>query len=133
MTKEFTLQQIERNGSAIQPYEGPPAPRAEVMNCVRDQLLAGASFSLNKNRGIRGRDPFHLFEHRFQGRTIADDLLESALIRQLTTTPDFLQSPHREPPGAHSLVIIGSILQSRSDALEEDLIIEGFGQELYRP
>src|ERR1700676_4277502 len=73
------------------------------MNRVRDQLLAGAGFSLNKNGGIRRRNPFDLFEHRFQSRTIAYDLLESALIRCLITTSEFLESSHREPPGADAL------------------------------
>jgi len=66
VAKKFTFEQIERNGGAIQPHEGTPATRAEVMDRVCDQLLAGAGFSLNKNGGIRWRHPFDLFEHRFR-------------------------------------------------------------------
>src|ERR1700731_2666872 len=47
VAKELAFQQIQRNGSAIQPYEGTSAPRAEVVNRVRDELLAGACFSLD--------------------------------------------------------------------------------------
>src|ERR1700752_2404186 len=75
------------------------------MNRVRDQFLAGAGFSLYKNGGIRGRNPFDLFKHRFQGRTIAYHLLESALIRRSISIPESLDSSHRAPPGANALVI----------------------------
>jgi hypothetical protein len=64
------------------------------MNRVRDQFLASAGFPLYKNGGIRGRNPFDLFEHRFQSWAIANNLLESALIRRLITTPESLESSH---------------------------------------
>jgi hypothetical protein len=57
------------------------------VNRARDQLLAGACFSLDKNSGIRWRHPFNLFEHGFQSRAVAYDLLESALIPVLVTGP----------------------------------------------
>src|SRR5580692_99169 len=75
------------------------------MNRVRDQLLAGAGFSLYKNGGIRRRNPFDLFEHRFQSRTVTYDLLESSLVRRLITTLVSLESSHRDPPGAQVFVI----------------------------
>src|ERR1700680_2067406 len=75
------------------------------MSRVRNQLPCSAGFSLDKNRGIRGRNPFDLFEYRFQSRTIAYHLLEFALIRRLITTTESLESSHREPPGAHALFI----------------------------
>ena len=78
VAKKLAFQQIQRNGSAIQLYERASAPRADVVNRARDQLLAGAGFSLDQHSGIGGRDAFDLFEHRFQSRTVADDLLESA-------------------------------------------------------
>jgi hypothetical protein len=64
------------------------------MDRVRNQLLAGSGLPLYKNGGIRGRNPFDLFEYRFQSRTIANDLLESALVRRLITTPESLESSH---------------------------------------
>ena len=42
---------------------GPPAPRTEIMNGVRDQFLAGAGFPLDKNGGIGRRNSFDVFEH----------------------------------------------------------------------
>jgi hypothetical protein len=94
VAKKLTLQQIQWNGSAIQPYERPSAPRADVVDRVRDELLAGACFSLDQHRRTGGRDPFDLFEHSVQSRTVAYDLLESALIRSLITSPQYLDSCH---------------------------------------
>ena len=46
------------------------------MNRVRNQLLAAACFSLDQHCRTCRRDPFDLFEHRFQSRTVAFDLLD---------------------------------------------------------
>jgi hypothetical protein len=62
-------------------------------------------FSLDKNGGVHRSDPLDLFEHSLQSRTIAYELLESTLIGNLITTPEFFESSHREPPGRYTLVI----------------------------
>src|SRR6266550_242197 len=85
VTKQLTLQKIQRNGSAIQSYKRASGARAEVVNGVRDQLLARPGFSLDKNGRTSRRDPFDLLEHRFQSRAVAYHLLESALIAVLVT------------------------------------------------
>jgi hypothetical protein len=95
VTKKLTFQQIQRNGSAIQPYERPPASRAEVVNCLRDQLLAGACLPLDKDSGISRRHPFDLFKDLFQGNASANDLLESASIMYLVTGPGPSEGFHR--------------------------------------
>src|SRR6202035_558687 len=59
----------------------------------------------DKNGAIRRCDSFDLLEHRFKSGTIADHLLESALVRNLITTPEFLESSHREPPDMYALLI----------------------------
>jgi hypothetical protein len=87
VAKKLTFQQIEWNGSAIQSHERTSAPRTKVVNRVRDELLAGACFSLDQHSGTGGRDPFDLFEHGFEGWAVADDLLESARVRILITSP----------------------------------------------
>src|SRR5258708_38406575 len=71
------------------------------MNRVRDQLLAGAGFSLYKNGGIGWRHSFNLFEHRYQRRTIAYDPLESALVGSLIAAPESVVRSHINS-GAHS-------------------------------
>src|ERR1700745_2541633 len=72
------------------------------MDCVSNQLLASARFPLNKNRGIRRRNPLDLLEHRFESRAVADHQLEFALVRRLLTTTESLESSHRKPPGARN-------------------------------
>src|SRR6516164_1895968 len=63
MTKELALQQIYRNGSAIQLHVWTIVARTAVVNRFRDQLLAGARFSLNQHSGAGGCDPFNLLEN----------------------------------------------------------------------
>src|ERR1700678_1720726 len=61
MTKKFTFQELEGNGSTIHLYERATAPRAGVVNRPRDQFLAGPGFSLDKNRGVGwGHHPHHV-------------------------------------------------------------------------
>src|SRR5438445_11035213 len=72
------------------------------MDCVRNQLFASARFSLDKNRGIRRRNPLDLLEHRFEGRAVADYLLEFALVRRVLSITESLESSHREPPAART-------------------------------
>src|SRR5258708_4750689 len=100
VAKKLTFQQIQRDGSAIQFYEGASAPRAEGVNRAGNQFLSGAGFSLDKNRVIWRPDPFNLFQHRFQSRAATDDLFESTRITVLVTGPKSLESSHRGPPCA---------------------------------
>src|SRR5206468_2002108 len=51
VTKKLAFQQIKWNSSAIQLDEWASAARADVVNRARDQLLAGACFTLNKHGG----------------------------------------------------------------------------------
>jgi len=41
-----------------------------------DEFLASTGLALDQHRRIGGRDDFHLLEHAFERRTLADDLLE---------------------------------------------------------
>src|SRR6266851_7491254 len=101
MPKKLAFQQIEWNGSAIQFNKRASAPRAQIVNRARDQLLAGACFSLYKSGGIRGRDLLNLFEHQFQSGTVAYDLLESARTTVLVGGPESYNSCHGRPPCAN--------------------------------
>jgi len=81
--------------------------RVLIVNSVRDQLLAGAGFSLNKYSGIGWRYSFNLFEHRYKRRTLAYDPLESALVRSLIAASESVVrsdlssriDSHKGPPG----------------------------------
>src|SRR5258708_22954316 len=66
-------------------YAGAFVPVADNVNRARDQLVACACFSLDKNGGIRRRDAFYFFEHRFRSRTVTYNLLESALMTVVVT------------------------------------------------
>src|SRR6266852_7864664 len=107
VAKELAFQQIQWNGSAIQPYEKTSDARADVVDRMGDELLAGTCFTLDQHSRAGRRDAFDLFEHRFQRRTVADDLLESARVRILITSPQYLSSCHREPPGTACTLLVG--------------------------
>ena len=98
------------------------------MNSPRNQLLAGASFSLDENGGIRGGDLFDLIEHGFQSRTLAYDLLESARIAVLFGGPESYNSSHVRPPSALSQtpVLAGLAFQSGSNPIKQDFVVERF-------
>jgi hypothetical protein len=132
VTKKLTFQQIQRNGSAIESYERTLALRAEVVNCARDQLLAGACLSLDKNSGIRSRDPFDLFKHRLQSRALAYDLHEVAPIMYLVTGTGPSEGFHRKSPvcRVHSS-LPGLALHRRLNTFDESLIVERFCPELH--
>src|SRR6266850_2711770 len=133
MSKELAFQEIERNGSAIQLYEWASAPHTEVVNRARDQLLAGACFSLDQNGGIRWRDLLDLFEHRFQSGTAPYNLLEFARITVLVSGPESCDGCHGGPPCAshYTLPMTGSTLQSGTNTLEQCSVIERFCHELH--
>jgi len=95
VAKKLAFQQIEWDGSAIQLYEMASAARADVVNGARDQLLTGARFSLDKNRGICRRDAFDLLKHRLKSRTCTYELLKSAMITILIAEPEFFATSHR--------------------------------------
>src|SRR6266853_2066897 len=141
-TKQLWLQS-QRNGSAIQPYEGASEARADVVNRLRDQFLARARFSVDQYSGTGGRDAFDLFEYRFQSEAIAYDLLESALITVLVSGRDFFArstvssgtNSHKGSPGAPGCVVplLISALQSHPNHLKELLVIERFRQKFHCP
>jgi hypothetical protein len=67
---------------------------------VGDKFLASTSFSLDKSGGTRGRDALDLFEHRFQGRAVAYNLLESVRITVPVGGSESCNSSHGKPPCA---------------------------------
>jgi hypothetical protein len=88
VAKKLAFQKIEGNSSAIQLYERASTTRAEIVNRASDEFLTGTGFSLNQNSGIGWRNLFDFLKHRFQGRALAYDLLESTRITVLVSGPD---------------------------------------------
>src|ERR1700752_3699734 len=80
VAKKLAFQKIQRDRRAIHFHKRPPAPRAEVVNRVGDQLFAGACFSLDQDGGVRRRYTFDLFEYCLQSRTAAYNPLEAPLL-----------------------------------------------------
>src|SRR5437588_2378539 len=104
VTKELAFQQVEGNGSAVQLYERTAAPQTDVVNRPRDQFFSGARFSLNQHSRIGRCHSLDLFKHGFKSRTLAYDLLESALLRNLKV----LNRLHRKAPlGLDNMLLIG--------------------------
>jgi len=98
VAEQLAFEQIQRNGRAIHFDEGASASRADVVNGARDQFLAGTRFPLDQYSRICGRHAFDLFEHRFECRAVANDLLESSLTKGLIIVPESIESSHRGPP-----------------------------------
>src|SRR5579864_752527 len=79
VAEHFALKQSGGDGGAVQFDERPVATAAELMNGARHQLLAGAGFTLDQNRGIGRRGGPDLFEHLAQRGAVADDFVEPEL------------------------------------------------------
>src|ERR1700688_4507643 len=132
VAKKFTFQEIQRNGSAVQSHERASATRTDVVNRVCDQLLACAGFSLDQHGGIGGRDPFDLFEHRFQSMTVPYDLLESALIRRLVNSPCYLDTRQSDPLAVRTPCFSSSAFQGCPNTVQQGFVVERLCQELHR-
>src|SRR5205085_8070970 len=62
VTEELTLQEIFRDGSAIDRNEGVLRAWAPLMDGLGDALLAGAALSRDEHTRRRGRDPAYQVE-----------------------------------------------------------------------
>src|SRR5580700_2995037 len=74
VTEQLAFEQARRNGRAVQLNEGLRSPCAQIMNGPSDQFLSRACLSVNKDRGVRWRYRFHMFEDSAQRATISNDL-----------------------------------------------------------
>src|ERR1700740_1678564 len=95
VAKELAFQKIQRDRRTIHFHKRPPAPGAEVVDRVGDQLFAGACFSLDQDGGVRRRYAFDLFEYCFESRTAAYNPLEAPLLPILIAWPELLQKFYR--------------------------------------
>src|SRR5215471_6681738 len=95
VSKEFALQQVEGDGSAIQLYERASAASAGVMNGSGDQLFARACLAKDQHSGIGGCHPFHFCECHFECGAVAYDLFTSAVSTTLFTYPNCVDTMGR--------------------------------------
>src|SRR5271165_1399428 len=131
VAEEFTLEKIERNGRAIQFDEWPSVARAKGVNRARNQLLASPSFSFDQYRGRGRRYSLDLFKHGFQRGTATDDLLEPALASIRHARPKAYRSRHKNLLPVADRFTLSLHFESCSYVFEQDIIAEGFRQELH--
>ena len=76
VSEQLALEQARRHRRHVHPDERPVAPLAQVVDRVRDQLLAGARLSEEQHGAVGWRDGLDGLQHSPQGRARADDLGE---------------------------------------------------------
>jgi hypothetical protein len=80
MSKQLALEKVKGNRCTVHLYKATIATGTDIVDGLRDQLLAGACFSLDQDGGTRRRHAFDLFEYRLQSGTVAYDPFEAALL-----------------------------------------------------
>src|ERR1700678_2060928 len=83
VTEQFTFQEIKGNSRAIQLDERTSASRAYIVNGMGDEFLACASFALNQNRGVGGRNRANQVQRFDQSRAAPDDSVKFLLLREV--------------------------------------------------
>ena len=79
MSEQLGFQQPRGNGGAVQSDKGALAPGTEIVDGACNPLLAGSSFPVEQDRGIRGRYDSDLFQDFLQGWAVADNAFEAVL------------------------------------------------------
>ncbi len=79
VAEQLAFEQAGGDGGAVELDEGALAAAAQVVNGAGDQLLAGAGFAQDQDRGIGGRHGGYLIQHFAETRIVADDLAEILL------------------------------------------------------
>src|ERR1700687_3301224 len=77
VTKKLALEQTTRNGSAVHFYRVAPFSPATIMNCTRDQFLAGAGFSQQQDSRIGPCNHFYLLQDVPECGTLSHDSLKT--------------------------------------------------------
>src|SRR3954454_17466538 len=79
MAEQFTFQEIQWDGRAVQFYKSASAALTRIVNGMCDQFLSSAGFTFDEDSRICWSNLFHLVENRFERSAIAYDPLEGAL------------------------------------------------------
>ncbi len=83
VAEELGLEQRLGHGPAVDGHERARRPRARVVDGLGDDLLAGAGFALDEERGVGRRDPLHEVEHRVHGRRMRDQAGQAVALPEL--------------------------------------------------
>src|SRR4029077_8127803 len=79
VSEKFAFQKSRGDSGAVHAHKGALAPRAELVNGLRDQLLSCARLSVKQDGGIGRRNDCHLFKHLLDGWAFANNALEAML------------------------------------------------------
>src|SRR6185295_1050400 len=83
VAEQLALEQLVREGAAVDRDERPLAAARVVVDRPRDQLLAGARFARDHDRAARSRDALDELEDRAHLRAAAHEPLEAVLPLEL--------------------------------------------------
>jgi len=100
VTKHFVLEQMLRQRGTIDGDERQVAARAQMVDCSRQQLLAGSSLTQDQGRAVMLCDDGNLLDDFHKGRMFADKSGQRQLLRQLLVCRSivaFVQSGIEKP------------------------------------
>ena len=80
VAEQLALQQVLRDGAAVDGDERPLGARRAAVELARDQLLAGAGLAGDEHGDVGRRDLLQLAEDLLHARRRADDLAEADLL-----------------------------------------------------
>ena len=80
VAEQLALQQVLRQGAAVDRQEGAVGPVREVVDVAGDDLLAGAALALDQDGGIGGRHHLGELEHVGEAARLADGPGDGALV-----------------------------------------------------
>ena len=84
MSEEFTFEQADRNGRAVELDEGLGGARAELMNGACDQFFARAGLPGDEHGRIGRRDGLHLMQYVAEGGAVSHN------VRKVQLTANFI-------------------------------------------
>src|SRR5947208_16548264 len=84
MSKKLALDQVFRNGRAVDLDERRIGPRALAIKCTRDQLFARAAFALDQDRGLGAGDFSDEQPKLFDGFAVAEQFVPGLVILGMT-------------------------------------------------
>jgi hypothetical protein len=82
VAEEFGLDQLARDGGAVERDERPGVARASLMKRAGDELLASAGIAENADAGFAGGDTIDLSHNAAHGFTRVDDLMLADTLSQ---------------------------------------------------
>src|SRR5215472_4096989 len=88
VSEEFTFEQADRNGGAVELDEGLGGAWAELMNGACDQLFARAGLAGDEHGRLGRRDGLYLVQHLAEGGAVAHN------VRKVQLTADFTFQIH---------------------------------------